>query len=497
MNTFDPSKAPDAAKPGDAVKAPARNSYDAEVPPNLLQFMLKSWNPKPRTPPRVLPNAASFRARRERLSQRFPGELLVIPTGHLKVRANDTHYAFRPASDFFYLTGNLEPDCVLVMLPEKQGHRSVLFVEPNPGKSDATFFTDRIKGELWEGPRLGVPESEHRYVIECKALPELPAVLKATSASFGGRLRMLRGLSPQTETLLNPADSAQAQRDKELGTVLSEMRLLKDADEVRALQSAVVATKRGFEDVIARLKIAKSERELEGVFWTRARMEGNEVGYTSIVASGAHACTLHWKKNDGAIRKGDLLLLDAGVEGKSLYTADVTRTLPISGKFTREQRAIYELVLAAQQAAMAMVKPGNDFMAPNKAAMAVLAHGLERLRILPMSAEEALREENQFYRRYSLHNVSHMLGLDVHDCAQARAQNYKYGKLEAGMVITVEPGLYFQTDDLTVPARYRGIGVRIEDDVVVTSKGHRVLSSILPSDPDEVEQWMRRIWKQR
>jgi Xaa-Pro aminopeptidase len=275
------------------------------------------------------------------------------------------------------------------------------------------------------------------------------------------------------------------------------MRLIKDADEVKELQSAMEATKRGFEDVIARLRSAKSERELEGVFWTRARMEGNDVGYSSIVASGAHACTLHWKKNDGAIRRGDLLLLDAGIEGHSLYTADITRTLPISGKFTREQRAIYELVLEAQRAALALVKPGNDFMAPNKAAMSVLAHGLARLKILPGSAEEALREENQFYRRYSLHNVSHMLGLDVHDCAQARAQNYKYGKLEAGMVLTIEPGLYFQTDDLTVPAKYRGIGVRIEDDILVSARGHRVLSAALPSEADEIERWMQKVWKRR
>jgi Xaa-Pro aminopeptidase len=282
-----------------------------------------------------------------------------------------------------------------------------------------------------------------------------------------------------------------------LATYLSEMRLIKDTDEVKALQSAVTATKRGFEDVILRLKSASNERELEGVFWTRARMEGNDVGYTSIVASGAHACTLHWKQNDGAIRKGDLLLLDAGIEGNSLYTADVTRTLPISGKFTPAQREIYDLVLEAQRAALKIVKPGNDFMAPNKAAMNVLAHGLERLGILPMSAQEALREENQFYRRYSLHNVSHMLGLDVHDCAQARAENYKYGKLEAGMVLTIEPGLYFQTDDLTVPVRYRGIGVRIEDDILVTAKGHRNLSAILPSDADEVERWMRQVWKRR
>ena len=481
----------------DAGKTLARNSYDSEVPQNLLEFMLTSWNPKGRRPPKVLPNAAAFRKRRERLSQHFPGELLVIPTGHRKVRANDTYFVFRPGTDFYYLTGVLEPDCVLVLVPKGQGHEHLLFVEPNPGKADATFFTDRNKGELWEGPRLGVAESATRYAVTCQPLTALQTTLGLATTRPDARVRVLRGHSAASELMLRADQPDQARLDQELAVLLSELRLIKDADEVKALQSACTATKRGFEDVIARLKTASNERELEGVFWTRARMEGNDVGYTSIVASGAHACTLHWKQNDGAIRKGDLLLLDAGIEGHSLYTADITRTLPISGSFSREQRAIYEIVLAAQRAALALVKPGNDFMAPNQAAMAVLATGLERLQILTVSAAEALRDENQFYRRYSLHNVSHMLGLDVHDCAQARAQNYKYGKLESGMVLTVEPGLYFQTDDLTVPTKYRGIGVRIEDDVLVTKQGHRVLSSSLPRDPDEVEKWIKQVWKRR
>jgi len=485
MNTFD------------AGKTATRNSYDSDVPPNLLEFMLRSWRPKSRRLPGVVRDAASFRKRRGRLSERFPGEFLIIPSGHRKVRANDTYYSFRPGTDFYYLTGVLEPDCVLLLVPRGATHDQLLFVEPNPGKADATFFTDRNKGELWEGPRLGVPESAHRYAIDCRSLVELQDSLAAGLKAAGGRARVLRGLSPATEAPVPQAGAGQEVRDQEFAVYLSEMRLIKDAGEVRALQSAVDATKRGFEDVIARLRTARSERELEGVFWTRARMEGNDVGYTSIVASGAHACTLHWKHNDGAIRKGDLLLLDAGIEGHSLYTADVTRTLPISGKFTPAQRAIYEIVLAAQRAALTMVKPGNDFMEPNRAAMIVLAEGLERLGILNVPAAEALRDENQFYRRYSLHNVSHMLGLDVHDCAQARAQNYKYGKLEAGMVLTVEPGLYFQSDDLTVPAKYRGIGVRIEDDILVTPKGHRVLSANLPSEADAVERWMRQVWKRK
>jgi Xaa-Pro aminopeptidase len=476
-------------------KDPARSNYDTDVPPNLLSFMLKGWTQHPGELPRMLPNASAFLKRRKRLSSRFPGELLVIPTGQRKVRANDTYYFFRPGTDFYYLTGVLEPDNVLVMFPTGRTHKHVLFIDPNPGKTDATFFTDRNKGELWEGSRLSLSECEVRYRIPCKPRKGLESVLREIAKTSDVQVRVLRGFDAAVDEMLIPDIDQHAHQDEEMAAFLSEMRLIKDAGEVIALQSAVDATMRGFEDVIARLKTARSERELEGVFWTRARLEGNDVGYTSIVASGAHACTIHWKKNDGDIRKGDLLLLDAGIEGHSLYTADITRTLPISGKFTREQRDVYEIVLDAQRSALKMVKPGEDFMAPNAAAMIALANGLERLGILPMSAAEALLDENQFYRRYSLHNVSHMLGLDVHDCANARAQVYKYGNLKPGMVLTIEPGLYFQVDDLTVPARYRGIGVRIEDDVLVTAKGHRVLSARLPRAPAEVEEWMRQIWK--
>jgi Xaa-Pro aminopeptidase len=224
-------------------------------------------------------------------------------------------------------------------------------------------------------------------------------------------------------------------------------------------------------------------------------VEGNDVGYGTIAAAGANATILHWTRNDGKIRKGTLLLLDAGVEGNELYTADVTRTLPIGGRFTKAQREIYSLVLESQRVAFREVKPGNDFMAPHRAAMVVLARGLHALGILKADPEEALRDENQLYKRYSLHNVSHMLGLDVHDCAQARAESYKYGKLEAGMVLTVEPGLYFQMDDLTVPAKYRGIGVRIEDDVLVTAKGCKILSDAFPREIAAVEKWVARAGK--
>jgi Xaa-Pro aminopeptidase len=457
-------------------------------PPALIDYMMRQWRPAPRRLPARITGSARFAARRAALSRLFAGEALIIPTGHEKVRANDCVYRFRPASDFYYLTGNLEPDCVLVLMPRKRGHEAILFVEPNPGRSDSTFFTDRAKGELWVGPRLGVRESAHRFgVTRALGLPELPKFLQSLRSRKAPRHRTLRGIDPIVDGLV----SAAGERDKELATALSEMRLIKEASEVAAMELAAVATRNAYDDVVRALKYAPTERVLEGVFDARARVDGNDVGYGTIVAAGAHACILHWTRNDGALRKGDLVLIDAGVEGDELYTADVTRTLPIGGKFSPAQREIYELVLAAQEAAIAAVRPGAEFLDPHRASIAVLTHGLERLGILPVSADEALAPDKQFHKRYTLHSTSHMLGLDVHDGANAREENARYGRLKPGMVLTVEPGLYFQLDDLTVPARYRGIGVRIEDDVLVTARGCRLLTDV-PKKVAEVEAWVRR-----
>jgi Xaa-Pro aminopeptidase len=465
----------------------AKAAHDSTPPPALLEFMLRDWAPS-EIPAEPLEHADAFARRRRNLSARFPGEVLVVPSGHEKVRANDTNYRFRPGSDFYYLTGNTEPDCILLMLPEGGGHRDVLFVEPNPGRSDATFFTDRAKGELWTGPRLGVPGSRTRYgVDEARALGEFPSAF--AHATEHASVRLLRGIDPE----LDETATGQPERNAEFATVLSEMRLIKDPVEISELRKAMAATKRAFEDVVQALPQATTERYVEGIFNLRARVDGNDVGYNTIAASGPNACILHWTQNTRQFKRNDLLLLDAGVEADTLYTADITRTLPISGRFSETQERIYSLVLAAQEAGLKECKPGNDFMAPNAAAMRVLANGLEELGIL-RSAQEALEDRNQFYKRYSLHNVSHMLGLDVHDCAAARAETYKYGKLAAGMVLTVEPGLYFQTTDLTVPEKYRGIGVRIEDDVLITADGCEVLSRDIPRGTSEVERWMQQLW---
>jgi Xaa-Pro aminopeptidase len=462
---------------------PATGSHDSGNPENLLRFMVTNWATPPVTPAAPVEGSENFAARRAKLRAAFPGQTLIVPTGHEKTRANDMVYRFRPGTDFYYLSGNTEPDNVLVL----HGEGATLYVEPNPGKSDPVFFTDRFKGELWVGPRLGLEGTAQRFGLPTKPLSALVEDLTELCAS--GPWRLLQGLDPKLDAQFGAAFPGQAKRDTEFAASLAEQRLLKDELEVREMRRAIAATHAGFDDVVKGLPAARTERYVEGVFGMRARIEGNDVGYNTIAASGPNACILHWTHNDRAITEGELLLLDAGVETTSLYTADVTRTLPVGGRFSREQREIYELVLAAQDAGFAKCAPGNDFLDPNRAAMEVLAHGLERLGILP-SAKEALDDQNMFYKRYSLHNVSHMLGLDVHDCAQARAETYKFGKLQAGMVLTVEPGLYFQPDDLTVPARYRGIGVRIEDDVLITPDGCENLSAAIPRAVEDVEAWV-------
>ena len=241
-------------------------------------------------------------------------------------------------------------------------------------------------------------------------------------------------------------------------------------------------------------KHERGERVVEGAFYARARAEGNDLGYNTIAASGSHACVLHWNRNDGKVKNGDLMLIDAGIEMDSYYTADITRTLPVNGKFTHAQRELYMLVYNAQKAGFAAAKAGASIPDINRACQEVLAVGLEKLGALPVSAAESLEPQNGFHKRWTLHNVSHMLGMDVHDCAYAKRDVYM-GTLKAGMVITVEPGLYIQPDDELFPPEYRGIGIRIEDDVVITETGCINLSEELPRHPDEIEAWMASITK--
>jgi Xaa-Pro aminopeptidase len=476
----------DAAEPPAEAQA-GQVAHDPATPEALARFMSEGWAPARPLADGPATGAPFSARRREALSAAFPGEWVVVPTGNPKVRSNDTDFPFRPGTDFYWLTGSMEPDAVLVLAPTAEGHEATLYTAPRMDRSTPAFFTDRRYGELWVGPRLGL-EAEVLLGLPCRDAADLAEVLGAIPADAPARV--LRGVDPTVDAQL-----PEGADDAALATTLSELRLVKDEHEVELLQEAVDATIRGFEDAVAALAEAKrfehnGERWIEGTFFRRARVEGNDVGYGSIVACGGHACTLHWVDNRGAVRDGDLALLDMGVESAELYTADVTRTLPITGRFTEVQRDVYDAVWRAQQAAFAEVRPGADFLAPHRAAMVVLVDWLLERGILTGDAADILDENAQLYRRYTLHGVSHMLGLDVHDCAAARNEMYRKGPLEVGYCLTIEPGLYFQPDDLTVPEEYRGIGVRIEDDLVVTADGYRNLSAALPTQADEVEAWM-------
>jgi len=456
------------------------------TPSALVAFMSADWAPVQPLVDGPSPAAPHHARRRADLSARFPDDWLVVPTGGLKVRSNDTDYRFRAGTDFAWLTGCQEADAVLVVAP---GGGSVLYTAPRADRSTPQFFADRRYGELWVGPRMGLDDTRTLLGVDTAALDDLPSVLKEATGS-GAIVRVVRGFDPAVDAAVGPADD---DRDADLLSALAELRLVKDDHEVACLQQAVDATEVGFCDVVRSLPAAagrtRGERWVEGTFNRQARTDGNDVGYDTIAACGHHACTLHWIRNDGPVRPGDLLLLDAGVEGPELYTADVTRTVPVSGRYSDAQRAVYDVVWAAQQAGLAECRPGNPFMAPHHAAMRVITEWLVDEGILQCSVDDALDPDHRFHTRYTLHGTSHMLGLDVHDCTDAR-NDYRHLDLAAGMVLTVEPGCYFQPDDLTVPDRYRGIGVRIEDDVLITADGHRVLSAALPTRSDLVEAWM-------
>ncbi|WAM00020.1 aminopeptidase P family protein [Streptomyces sp. Je 1-369] len=439
-------------------------SHDLPASAELSRFMAEAWGPSALPDSDRVPAHAVTPARRARLSARFPGERLIVPAGELTVRSNDCDHRFRPHSAYAWLTGLTGEDQaggVLVMEPSgPHGHEAVLHLRPRSPRvdGDEEFYRDRRYGEFWVGRRPDLAEAERLTGIRCAHLDSLGTPTGRDAAS-----------------------------DPELAAALSELRLVKDAWEVEQLQLAVDHTTAGFEDVVRALPRAlthpRGERWIEGVFGLRARAEGNGTGYETIAASGAHACVLHWIRNDGRLDRDELLLLDAGVETDTLYTADITRTLPLSGRFSPVQRQVYELVLAAQDAGMAALRPGARFRDFHRAAMRVVAEGLAEWGVLKDA-------RGDLHRRYTLCGSGHMLGLDVHDCAKARAETYLDGVLEEGQVLTVEPGLYLQPDDGTLPAELRGIGVRIEDDLVVTAEGARLMSGALPRTVEGVEEWM-------
>ena len=525
-----PSDEAPASSQEAAQSLAARGSNRSRQPDNqaFRDFIGSGWGPRPWGLPDRSEAAPWAAARREALGRLFPGERLVLPAGALKVRNNDCDYRFRPHSAFAHLAGtgtDFEPDAVLVLDPltapgqdtgslgntdDADGaaptHEAVLYFRPRASRSSQEFYGDPRYGELWVGVRPSLEEVESSTGMRCAHIDSLPDALAKDAGPDAVRLRVIAEADESVTTLVNTtrekvglqAGQAAAEVDAGLAEAASELRLIKDPWEIDQLRAAVAATKAGFDDLIRSIPRARGhwrgERVLEGAFGAKAREEGNGLGYDTIAAAGNHANTLHWINNDGAVEPGQLVLVDAGVEVDSLYTADVTRTIPVDGRFTEAQRRIYQAVLDAADAAFTRAgTPGCRFKDIHAAAMEVIAARLEEWGMLPegVSAVDSLAPEGQYHRRWMVHGTSHHLGLDVHDCAQARSEMYMEAELRPGMCFTIEPGLYFREDDLLVPAEMRGTGVRIEDDVVVREDGSvERLTQDVPRTVEEVEAWV-------
>jgi Xaa-Pro aminopeptidase len=471
-------------------------------------FVAEDWAPRTPTATERAPVADYAAQRRAKVSEAFAGERLIVPAGGFKVRSNDTDYVFRPHSAFAHLTGlggDREPDAVLVMEPlDGGGHEAILFFRPLADRNSDEFFADARYGEFWVGARPTLEDIETELGLSARHIDEFADAAAKDAGEV--TVRVVRDADRELTAQLDAAratdetdQSATVEADDELAHLLSHLRMVKDEWEIEEMRKAVAATHEGFDAVIADLPEAvrrgRGERWVEGVFGLYARHQGNGIGYDSICAAGDHANTLHWIKNTGDLRDGDLILLDAGVEVDSLFTADITRTLPANGRFSDAQREIYDAVYAAAEAGMAAVKPGNRFSDIHTAAIRVIAEHLLEWGLLPegVDVEGTLdKEHGQYHRRWMVHGTSHHLGIDVHDCALATRAEYMDGELKPGMILTVEPGLYFKADDLKAPERFRGIGVRIEDDVLVTEDGFENLSAAMPRTSADVEAWIAR-----
>lgn len=511
---------------------------------SFKEFMTSGWdNQEPDIAP--LESSAYTPERLRKLSEAFPHERLVIPAGTHKVRSNDCDYAFRPDTTFAYYTGlgqDYEAGAVLVLQPlyedndshfsqnsddsshceacvtekstahdetasQRQSlslphHRAELFVSPRADNSTEAYYNSARYGEYWVGPRAGLVELEAMTGIPTRDIAHLEESLSKDLGQSSVSVRVVRETDSEITSLVEKLRQAHGFDDKEsnsatddkLHEFAAEARLIKDAYEIDQMQRAIDATKKGFDRLLQRLPHVidkkRSERMLEGAFNSVSREEGNAVGYDSIVASGAHAPILHWMRNTGTVSTGDLLLVDAGVEVDSLYTADITRTFPVTGHFNELQKDIYETVLRAQYAGFEAARVGATYSDIHKACMRVLAQRLFEWGILPVSVEESLSPQGQQHRRWHACGCAHHLGLDVHDCAQARYEQYQGAPLQPGMIFTIEPGMYFKENDLLIPPEFRGIGVRIEDDVLMTEAGPLWLSAGIPKTVADVEKWM-------
>ena len=433
--------------------------------------------------------ARSPYARRRKHLMRMAGDdaIVIVPAAAERIRSRDTHYPYRQDSDLLYLTGFPEPDAVLALIPGRAHGEAILFCrERDPER------------EGWDGPRVGPEGAVDAFgVDDAYPITDLDDILPGL---LEGRSRVYYHFGRDAEfdlKLIGWLNRVRAQVRSgaqppheflELGHLLDELRLFKDAGELKLMQKAADVSVAAHEAAMraARPGIAEYElqAELEYVFRRHAAVPA----YNSIVGAGANACVLHYNANSGAARDGELVLIDAGAEVQG-YAADITRTFPVNGRFSPAQRALHDLVGQAHAAALAKARPGEVWDAIHEAAVATLAEGLLRLGLLKGKLEKVIADGS--YKRFYRHKTGHWLGLDVHDVGDYRVDGQSR-VLEPGMVFTIEPGLYVDANDMSVDAKWRGIGIRTEDDVLVTKGGARVLTAALARSADEIEAFMAR-----
>ncbi|HYE65728.1 MAG TPA: Xaa-Pro aminopeptidase [Pyrinomonadaceae bacterium] len=411
----------------------------------------------------------------------------IIPSAREAVRSNDTQHRYRQDSDFYYLTGFHEPDSIAVVAPSRE-HRFTLFVRPRDPEK-----------EIWDGRRAGVEGAQSEYGANA-AFPIAEFEEKLGDLINGARNLYYRiGVNQELdETIVRQIRRLRAMVRKgfsapqaiiDTGVILHEMRLVKDEGEVAIMQRAADIAAEAHREAMKAAHPGMKEYEIEALIEYLFRKNGAAApAYSSIVGGGANATVLHYINNDATLRDGDLLLVDAGAEYLG-YASDITRTFPINGRFTRAQREIYDLVLEAQLACIEMARPGTRMEDIHKRSVEVLTAGMIRLGLLKGDPEELIKEEK--YKQFYMHTVGHFLGMDVHDVGRYHIDG-ESRRLEPGMIITVEPGIYIAQETKEIPEKYLGIGVRIEDDVLVTENGPRVLSSKAPKQPEEIEELMAR-----